>query len=313
MADLATQHPDHIAVTGDLVNLGLPGEHAAALEWLRGVGPPDHVTVVPGNHDIYVRMRRDPGTARWQSYMRSNADGAGYGERGHAFPFVRRFGQIALIGVNSAIPTLPVLARGRVGREQLQRLSLILDALGREGLARIVLIHYPPLPGQSAPSRKLLDAEAMQQVLSEHGAELVLHGHNHTNTLAFCSSRGAAIPVIGIASASLGRRYHDEPLGRYNLYRVTVGGGGAKIDLTARGLADPDGPVVELERRDDRGANAASGLRKSQPGTEEMSVSDTALCGYNHRASRRSALSSSRIIPCRKRFRLRKATRAMSG
>jgi 3',5'-cyclic AMP phosphodiesterase CpdA len=249
VADLMTQRPDHIAVTGDLVNLGLPDEQAAALEWLRNVGSPDRVTVVPGNHDIYVHMRRDPGTARWQDYMRANAEGASYGESSHPFPFVRRFGQIALIGVNSAVPTMPVLARGRVGREQLQRLGRMLDALGREGLVRIVLIHYPPLPGQSAPARKLLDAEAMQQVLSEHGAELVLHGHNHTNTLAFCSSCGATIPVVGIASASLGRRYHDEPLGRYNLYQVTAAGGAAKVLLTARGLAKPDGPVVELERR----------------------------------------------------------------
>lgn len=249
VADLATQRPDHIAVTGDLVNLGLPGEQAAALEWLTTVGPPERVTVVPGNHDIYVRMRRDPGTARWQPYMQANADGAGYGEPGHAFPFVRRFGRIALVGVNSAIPTMPVLARGCVGHEQLQRLGRILDMLGREGLMRIVLIHYPPLPGQCSPSRKLMDAEAMQRVLSENGAELVLHGHNHTNTMVSCAAQGANIPVIGIASASLGRAYHDEPLGRYNLYRVTVDGGAHKVDLTARGLAEPDGAVIELEQR----------------------------------------------------------------
>jgi hypothetical protein len=89
----------------------------------------------------------------------------------------------------------------------------------------------------------------MQQLLSQHGAELVLHGHNHTNTMASCAARGTNIPVIGIASASLGRAYHDEPLGRYNLYRVTIDGSAHKVDLTARGLADPDGPVVELERR----------------------------------------------------------------
>lgn len=250
VADLATQRPYHIAVTGDLVNLGLPGEQAAALEWLATVGPPDRVTVVPGNHDIYVRMRRDPGTARWQDYMRPNADGAGYGEPGHAFPFVRRFGQIALVGVNSAIPTMPVLARGCVGHEQLQRLGRILDMLGRERAMRIVLIHYPPLPGQSSPLRKLMDADAMQRVLSENGAELVLHGHNHTNTLAFCSSRAAAIPVIGVASASLAKPHHGEPLGRYNLYRITVDGSGHRICLTGRGLTEPDGPVVELERRE---------------------------------------------------------------
>jgi 3',5'-cyclic AMP phosphodiesterase CpdA len=248
-ADLALQRPDHVAVTGDLVNLGLPGEMAAALEWLRSVGSPDRVTVVPGNHDIYVRMRRDPGTARWQDYMRANAEGAGYGDDQHAFPFVRRFGRIALVGVNSAIATMPVLARGRVGRDQLERLGRVLYMLGREGLTRVVLIHYPPLPGQSSPSRKLLDAEATQEVLVQHGAELVLHGHNHTNTLAYCRAKDADIPVIGIASASLGRQYHDEPLGRYNLYRITMGEGLAKIALSARGLASPDGPVVDLDHR----------------------------------------------------------------
>jgi 3',5'-cyclic AMP phosphodiesterase CpdA len=257
VTDLAMQRPDHVAVTGDLVNLGLPGEQAAALEWLRSVGSPDRVTVVPGNHDIYVRMRRGPGTARWEEYMRANAEGAGYSDGQHAFPFVRRFGQIALIGVNSAIPTLPVLARGRVGHDQLRRLGTILDALGREGLSRVVLIHYPPLPGQCSPTRKLMDAEAMQRVLRDHGAELVLHGHNHTNTLAYCASKGADIPVIGIASASLGRQYHDEPLGRYNLYRIAVGCGAPEIVLTARGIADPDGPVVELEHRTIGGSQGA--------------------------------------------------------
>jgi 3',5'-cyclic AMP phosphodiesterase CpdA len=153
------------------------------------------------------------------------------------------------VGVNSAIPTLPVLARGRVGRDQLERLGRLLDRLGREGLTRVVLIHYPPLLGQSSPSRKLLDAEATQEVLSQHGAELVLHGHNHTNTLVYCRAQGADIPVIGIASASLGRQYHDEPLGRYNLYRITMGEGVPEVVLTARGLAEPDGPVVELEHR----------------------------------------------------------------
>src|SRR6185312_15806218 len=51
-SDMAAQKPDHIAVTGDLVNIGLPQEHALALAWLRDLGPADCVTVVPGNHDI---------------------------------------------------------------------------------------------------------------------------------------------------------------------------------------------------------------------------------------------------------------------
>ena len=51
VADMLAHDPDHIAVTGDLVNLGLPREHEAALGWLRGLGAPERVSVVPGNHD----------------------------------------------------------------------------------------------------------------------------------------------------------------------------------------------------------------------------------------------------------------------
>ena len=36
---------DHIIVSGDLTNLGLPGEHAAALDWLTALGAPDRVKI----------------------------------------------------------------------------------------------------------------------------------------------------------------------------------------------------------------------------------------------------------------------------
>src|SRR4051794_10389108 len=55
VADMQTQRPDHIAVTGDVVNLALEAEFAPAYAWLMSVGKPDHVSVVPGNHDAYVR------------------------------------------------------------------------------------------------------------------------------------------------------------------------------------------------------------------------------------------------------------------
>src|SRR5215510_1091868 len=109
VADLKAARPDHIIVTGDLVNIGLPQEHVDALSWLASLGPPDRVTVIPGNHDIYARQR-DPGTRRWAAYMRSNTTGQGYLGNADAgpvaeFPFVRRCDGIALIGVNSAEPT----------------------------------------------------------------------------------------------------------------------------------------------------------------------------------------------------------------
>lgn len=249
-ADLAAQPVDHIAVTGDLVNIGLPQEHELALKWLHSVGSAEDVTVVPGNHDIYVRLMRDPGAMRWRAYMLPNAEGKRFvAEAQGSFPFVRIFGRIALVGVNSAVPMPPVIAAGRIGREQLMRLGVILDDLGRERFIRVVLIHHPPLPGQASWSRGLRDATALERVLEAYGAELVLHGHNHRHMLTWLRRRGGAVPVVGIASASIGRAHKDEPLGRYNLLRIQYSGEQHRIELVGRGLADPDGPVVEVERR----------------------------------------------------------------
>ena len=58
VSDMQEQRPDHIAITGDLVNLALEAEFSPAQAWLESVGPPDQVTVIPGNHDAYVRATR---------------------------------------------------------------------------------------------------------------------------------------------------------------------------------------------------------------------------------------------------------------
>src|SRR5262245_48899894 len=251
VADMQAQAPDHIVVTGDLANIGLPQEHIDALTWLKALGPPDRVSVIPGNHDIYARHGRDPGTRRWAAYMTSNAAG----ERhlmaevpAPEFPYIRCLDGLPLTGLNSAVPTPPLIAAGRAGREQLARLARVLDSAGQAGLFRLVLIHHPPLPGQASRTRGLRDAAALQNVLREHGAELVIHGHNHLNMLRLAASRaGAPIPIVGVASASLAHRHGREGLARYNLYRIA--GPPWHITLEGRGLEDADGDIVELERR----------------------------------------------------------------
>jgi len=247
VADMRAQAPDHIAVTGDLVNIGLPREHINARAWLESLGSPHQISVVPGNHDIYARLRGDPGTKRWAGYMASDAAGSVHAGSEAAFPFVRVLGRIALVGINSAVPTPPLVASGRVGAAQLQRIADVLARLGRDGLFRLVLIHHPPLPGQAGRWRGLEDAADMQALLSRHGAELVIHGHNHHNMLAWCAADGGPVPVVGAPSAALARHHKGEPLARYNLYRIA--GPPWSIELIGRGLERPGGPIVELERR----------------------------------------------------------------
>jgi 3',5'-cyclic AMP phosphodiesterase CpdA len=246
VADLHAQRPDHVAFTGDLVNIGLPQEHRNALGWLDRLGSPDAVTVIPGNHDIYAHTGSRTPLRLWAAYMQANAAGQAYTEA--AFPFVRVFGKVALVAVNSARPTPPAMAWGRVGRGQLGRLRTVLARLGSQGLFRLVLVHHPPLPGQAGFARGLRDAPALQAVLEASGAELVIHGHNHRNMLAWGHCDRGRILVVGAPSASLNRRHGREPLARYNLYRIECAAP-RTVEMTGRGLAEPGGPVVELERR----------------------------------------------------------------
>ena len=75
VADMQAQGPDHIAVTGDLVNLALEAEFAPSRAWLESVGTPDTSRVIPGNHDAYVRATRHRAAEAWEHYLRGDEDG----------------------------------------------------------------------------------------------------------------------------------------------------------------------------------------------------------------------------------------------
>lgn len=245
-ADLLAQRPDHVAVTGDLTNLGLPWEHDRALAWLRSLGGPGEVSVIPGNHDIYSRVGGDLGTRRWADYMASDTFGVSLAPREWDFPYVRRVGSVALVGVNSAVRTPPLVAAGELGSLQIRRLAALLAQLKEAGLFRLLMIHHPPLPGQTSPIRALRDAPALRALLAEQGAELVIHGHNHRASIAWVAK--SATPVVGGASGSLARLHKHDMLGRYNLY--VISGPPWRIVMTARGLAEPDGDIVQLSHQE---------------------------------------------------------------
>ena len=239
VADLKAQSPSHIAVTGDLINLSLTKEFAAGRAWLDRLGQPADVTFVPGNHDAYVRAASGHAQRDWGDFMR--------GDGGEPFPFVRRRGPVALIGLSTSLPTLPLAATGRLHGDQLARLGDILASLARENLFRIVLIHHPPIAGANY-FRRLLDAAALRNVLRQYGAELLLHGHHHEASLVWLEGPGARIPSYGVPSASGAPGHHDDPAA-YNLYEIGGEPGAWRCTAIARGLI-PDGGVAELTRRE---------------------------------------------------------------
>src|ERR1700756_5104316 len=126
VSDMLAQAPDHIAVTGDLVNLALEAEFAPARAWLMSMGVPHGVTAIPGNHDAYVRRTRHRFVESFGDYLR------GDDASGDAFPFLRRRGPVALIGLSSAVPTPPLMATGTLGRRQREALERMLIRLAGE-------------------------------------------------------------------------------------------------------------------------------------------------------------------------------------
>jgi 3',5'-cyclic AMP phosphodiesterase CpdA len=245
--DLAARTVDHIAVTGDLVNLALAAEFAAAHQWLARLGPPERVTVVPGNHDAYVRAAAAHPLRYWGDYMRGDAAGpiTAPGAPAH-FPFVRRRGPAALVGLSTAVPTGPLMATGRLGADQLMRLDDALDALGREGLFRIVLIHHPPVSRLAQHFKRLVDAAPLRRVIARHGAELVLHGHAHVHLLTWLDGPRGGVPAVGVPSASAAADPHGDAAA-YNLYAIERDADGWRCEAVTRGVGD--GALTETGRR----------------------------------------------------------------
>jgi 3',5'-cyclic AMP phosphodiesterase CpdA len=238
--DVRSAMPDHIAVTGDLINIALEQEFAPALAWLERLGPPERVTLVPGNHDAYVRATELHAARIWDAYMRGDSD---HGEAAR-FPFLRRRGPVALIGLSTALPTLPLMATGLIGPEQLTQFAALLERI--EGLFRVVLIHHPPA-GLRARHKRLVDAAALVEILRQRGADLVLHGHDHLHSLNWLAGPHGRIPVVGVPSSSETRNTPKRHPAAYNLYRIEGTPGAWRCEAISRGMRTDLG-VRELRR-----------------------------------------------------------------
>jgi len=240
VSDMQEQTPDHIAVTGDLVNLALDAEFAPSRAWLESVGAPDRVTVIPGNHDAYVGATRHRFAETWTNYL----VGDDAPDRGVVFPAVRRRGPLALISVSSAVPTPPLMATGWLGRSQLEALERVLARLSAEQAFRVLLIHHPLR--SHARAKRLTDAPQLLALLKQHGVELVLHGHDHVHSTIWIDGPNGSIPAIGVPSASA-LAHGRYPAAAYNLFSIERDGAAWRCEQTVRGF-EPQASVREFRR-----------------------------------------------------------------
>lgn len=246
IADIKAHAPDHVALTGDLINIALKQEFVAAAQWLKTFGAPDWITLVPGNHDAYRPFPWTEGAGLWGAYMTGDIKLPGPRAAPGAeevFPFVRQRRNVALVGLSSAVPQSLFRAGGRLGADQLKQLGPILQDLRQRGFYRVVLIHHPPLPGLTPRRRALDDDQQLKQILEEHGADLVLYGHNHRHGRTALSTRFGTAHIMGAPSAtSPGHGAYDAAA--WYLYKIRRVDGTWSANVTIRGWDGQTGAFV---------------------------------------------------------------------
>lgn len=237
--DLRAKTPDHLAVTGDLVNLATGLEINRARHWLEGLGSPEETSVVPGNHDAYVPGAYEKAMRAWYSYVRGDDDPDEWHKDFKLWPTIRRRGPVALIGCSSSIATPPFSASGYFGARQARETAELLRQAGEEGLFRVVMIHHPPIRGATSQHKRLIGIRRFAAAIAVGGAELVLHGHTHLNTLYWLQNRNGRVPVVGIASASQGHGGR-KPVAGYNLFSISGQQGAWSLDWKRYALSSDD-------------------------------------------------------------------------
>ena len=241
MEDIERRDPDHLAITGDLVNLASSLEIGTIAKWLEDAGKPENISIVPGNHDAYVRGAYDKATKAWYPYMRGDQGPDEWDEDDHVFPYLRVRGKVAMIGCSTAVATPPFAASGYFGHRQARETVNMLRAAGEAGLFRVVMIHHPPIRGATSMHKRMIGIRRFGATISSGGAELVLHGHTHLNTVHWLRGQTKQVPVVGIASASQGPG-GPKPPAAYNMFSISGGPGQwnlmrERYALTADGMS----------------------------------------------------------------------------
>lgn len=224
--EIATARVDHVVVTGDLTNLSLESEFQLARRvLLDDLGmDPARVTVVPGNHDVYTRGAMT--ARRFETYFAdwlvSDLPELAVESHGARFPIVKLRGNVAIVALSSAVPRLPLVAAGEIGRAQLEALARLLQHPAVAARTLVLALHHPTLHTGSkarAHIEGLRDAPALMSLLMPLSRGLILHGHLHRRVQRVVETTVGKLQHVGATSASL----HDESADRmagFNVYEI---------------------------------------------------------------------------------------------
>jgi 3',5'-cyclic AMP phosphodiesterase CpdA len=240
--DLRARPHDHLVVSGDLGNVSLLSEWREAKSWIERTGDSvETTTVIPGNHDAYVRDVVVSGVFEqlFAAYQRADVR-----LEADTYPFARLRGEVALVCANTCVPTGDLGAWGRVGEAQLRRVEALLAAPEIRARFRVLVIHHPPVMHRPPENRNLRDRAKLAEVLARVGADLVVHGHDHRDEFAeLPGPDGRRIPVVGTGSASYAGA--ADRCSRYNIYEID----GPRVDAITYAHDGATGSFREVRRR----------------------------------------------------------------
>ena len=232
VTDMLDQAPSHVAMTGDILNIGLPGEFPLAAAWLETLGRPGQdVSFTAGNHDAYTRGSLPTLARTFSPWTQNDATGL------PGYPYLKVRNGVALIGLCSGVPRAPFIASGRLGHLQRDLCETLLADAGAKGLTRVVMLHHPPRIDEPTGhlARGLSDHVAFALMIKRVGAELIVHGHNHKLSVDYVKGPAKPVPIVGVPSASAVKGSMRNRAG-YHLFTLNGEGTGTTITARARGL-----------------------------------------------------------------------------
>ena len=212
---------DHIVVSGDLTEIGLPGEFETLAEVLHDSGiPADRMTLVPGNHDLYSSAE----AWKWAlqgplaAFKETSADRPGR---------VVEAAGVRILPIDVARHQPVTRSAGWIGEQELQTIQRQGSDPGLADRPLVIVQHHPPFVRPTKALHwidGLVGATHLMSLLETFRHLFVLHGHLHSAV-----NRALSCGVARILGATA--VVDDRESCRVRLYDVRDG------QLTAAGLA----------------------------------------------------------------------------
>jgi len=229
---------DHVVITGDITNLALESEYQDARSLLGGVAENVEVTVVPGNHDIYLPpiFHERHFAHHFGDFLESDLPELALDLPPGPFPCVKLRGPVAIVALSSGVPRPPFVAAGLLGDPQLDALAKVLAHPEVVRRTAVVLVHHPPVDGRRRIAQLrdgLVDAAAFRRTLAPLRRGLVLFGHVHKRTYSALATAAGSVNVISASGAALD---HPNPSVRAGFNVYEIGGDGSVESIRAQVL-----------------------------------------------------------------------------